>query len=296
MLRLRGIATLVLVAALVAALAGCNNVDAIARVNGENITREEFDRYYDQVVSQMGAELDEATALNYKQQLLDMMIESMLITQEAEELGADLSEEVVDAKITELMGGSTDTAAFEEQVAAAGLDMEDVRKSVRDQIAREYLTEKAQEEYSTDALTETYTLLSHILVADEATANDLHAQIVAGGDFATLAATYSTDTASSIDGGSLGWSPTSAYVSEFAAAADALEVGDLSDPVQSDFGWHIILKVDQRDAGEELADAPAELQEMIDSMGGDVALQQYVDKLWEDAEIKYYDETLMPAE
>jgi len=292
----RGIAALVLVIALLGAVSGCKKVDAVARVNGEDVTRAEFDRIYKQVVDQMGGEIDEETALAYKKQLLDMMIESILITQEAEELGADLSEKAVNASITELMGGETDQAVIEEQVVAAGLTMDDLRKSVRDQLAREFVSAKASEETSSGTLTESYSLLEHILVADEAVANDLYAQITAGGDFAALAAANSTDSGSAAQGGSLGWSPTTAYVPEFAAAADALEVGGVSEPVKSDYGWHIIRKVDEMKAGAKVADAPAELQEILATNAGEIALQEYVLKLRDKAEIEYIDETLKPAE
>lgn len=293
---LRGFAALILIVALSGALGGCNTVDAVARVNGEDITRAEFDRIYEQVVAQMGGQIDEETAADYKRQLLDMMIESKLITQEAEALGADLSDEAVDEGVTQLMGGSTDATAFEEQVTAAGLTMEDLRDSIRDQIAREFVSQKALEEAPDGTLSETYSLLEHILVADEAVANDLRAQIVAGGDFAALAAASSTDPGSAEQGGSLGWAPTSAYVPEFAAAADALEVGGVSEPVQSDYGWHIIRKAAEMKAGDSTEDAPEELQKLVASSGGQAALEEYVAKLRADADIEYLDETLAPVE
>lgn len=292
----RGIAVAILIVALVGGIAGCNKVDAVAKVNGDYITRAEFDRIYTQVEQQMGGEISEEDALAYKKQLLDMMIESVLITQEAEKQGADLSVEAVNQSITELMGGETDQAVIEEQVVAAGLTMEDLRKSVRDQLARDFISKKASQEASSGTLPETYSLLEHILVADEATANDLYAQIEAGGDFAALAAANSTDPGSAADGGSLGWSPTTAYVPQFADAADALAVGEVSKPVQSDYGWHIIRKVDEIKAGEPVADAPAELQEMLSANGAEIALQEYVKRLRDAAEIEYLDETLKPTE
>lgn len=292
----RGIAALVLVIALAVSVGGCKKVDAVAKVNGDYITRAEFDRIYQQVVDQMGGEIDDETAAAYKKQLLDMMIESVLITQEAEKLDADLSDEAVQASISELMGGETDQAKIEEQVVAAGLTMEDLRKSVRDQIAREFITAKASEEASSGKMPETYSLLEHILVADEAVAKDLYNQIVAGGDFAALATANSTDPGSAAEGGSLGWSPTSAYVPEFAAAADALEVGGVSEPVKSDYGWHIIRKAAEMKAGEDVADAPDDLKEMLSANGSEIALQEYVAKLREQAKIEYLDETLKPAE
>lgn len=293
----RGIAAIFLTVALVLGAAGCTgDKGVVARVNGEEVTQEQFDRYYEQVVSQMGGDLDEETATEYKRQLLSLLIESMLVTQEAEKQGADLSEEAINAGISELMGGETDMAVIEEQVIAAGLTMEDLRDSVRDQIARDFLSEVAAAETNVTAMPETYALLSHILVNDEALANDLHAQIVAGGDFAALASANSSDTASAIDGGSLGWSPFSAYVPQFADAAETLAVGEVSAPVQSDYGWHIILKVDEYAEGEPIADAPEALKSLMDGSAADLALQEYIDRLREEADIEYIDETLKPVE
>lgn len=285
----------VLALVMVGAVAGCDKVAAVATVNGEDITQEYFDRIYQQVLTQMGGDLDEETALEYKRQLLESLIESELITQEAEELGADLSEESVEASITALMG-EMDEETLASTLEAYGMTVEDLRTSVRDQIAREFVTAKAVEEYEVATMSETYSLLSHILVDTIEVANDLYAQLQDGADFAELASANSTDTASAVDGGSLGWSPTSAYVTEFADAADTLGVGEVSEPVQSDYGWHIIKKVDEYAKGEPIADAPAELFAILDSSSAQLALDEYVQKLWDEAEIKYIDETLKPSE
>jgi len=294
--RFRGIAALILVIALVGALGGCKKVDAVARVNGEDITRAEFDRIYQQVIDQMGGEVDESTAADYKKQLLSMMIDSKIITQKAEELGADLSPEAVDAQMPDMVGGDPTDEEFIAQVEAAGLTIDDLRTSVRDEIARQYVSEQASSESSVTVLPETYSLLSHILVDEESVAKDLYTQIEAGGDFAALASANSTDTASAVDGGSLGWSPTSAYVTEFAAAADALAVGEVSEPVKSNYGWHIIKKLDEMKEGDLIADAPEELQAILSAESSDLVLQEYVGKLREAADIEYLDETLAPTE
>ena len=80
----------------------------------------------------------------------------------------------------------------------------------------------------------------HILVADEKTANDVRQQLVNGADFATLAAKYSTDTATKNNGGDLGWFAKGVMVPEFEQAAFSLKVGEISQPVKSQFGYHII--------------------------------------------------------
>ncbi len=88
---------------------------------------------------------------------------------------------------------------------------------------------------------------AHILVADEAAATDLRAQIEAGGDFAELAKAHSTDPGSGTNGGSLGWFGAGQMVPEFEAAVASLEPGAVSAPVQTQFGWHVLKLIETRD-------------------------------------------------
>ncbi len=81
---------------------------------------------------------------------------------------------------------------------------------------------------------------AHILVETEEEANDLRAQIEGGADFAALATEHSQDPGSGANGGSLGWFGLGQMVPEFEAAVTALEPGAVSQPVQTQFGWHII--------------------------------------------------------
>jgi peptidyl-prolyl cis-trans isomerase C len=81
---------------------------------------------------------------------------------------------------------------------------------------------------------------AHILVETEEEANDLRAQIEGGADFAALATEHSQDPGSGANGGSLGWFGLGQMVPEFEAAVVALEPGAVSQPVQTQFGWHII--------------------------------------------------------
>jgi parvulin-like peptidyl-prolyl isomerase len=82
---------------------------------------------------------------------------------------------------------------------------------------------------------------SHILVATEQEANDVASRLEAGEDFATLATEVSTDTGSGAQGGDLGCAAPEGYDPAFAAALTAAEVDVPTAPVESQFGWHIIL-------------------------------------------------------
>ncbi|AUT59578.1 MULTISPECIES: peptidylprolyl isomerase [Paraburkholderia] len=89
--------------------------------------------------------------------------------------------------------------------------------------------------------------LHHILVDNEQQAKDLIAKIKAGASFEDLAKQFSKDPGSGKNGGDLDWSDPKAYVPEFAAAAEKLQKGQMTDaPVHTQFGWHIIRVDDVR--------------------------------------------------
>jgi len=80
----------------------------------------------------------------------------------------------------------------------------------------------------------------HILVADQATADAIEAQLKSGADFAQLATQKSTDTGSAPNGGDLGWFGKGTMDTTFETAAFNLQVGQISQPIQTQFGFHII--------------------------------------------------------
>ena len=78
-------------------------------------------------------------------------------------------------------------------------------------------------------------------------ANNLHERINKGEDFSLLAKEYSEDPGSSLQGGELGWSNPSSYVPEFAKQLTSLKKDEMSMPFKTEFGWHIVQKLDERD-------------------------------------------------
>ena len=99
------------------------------------------------------------------------------------------------------------------------------------------------------------TLVRHILVKPseirsesdtEALIKDIHRRILAGEDFGALARLYSDDPGSALAGGDLGWSEPEKFVPEFADVLRETQVGKVSEPFHSNFGWHVLEVMDRR--------------------------------------------------
>ncbi len=104
---------------------------------------------------------------------------------------------------------------------------------------------------------------SHILLKEEDTAKGVLAEIRGGKDFAEAAREHSTGPTGP-GGGDLGYFEKEQMVPQFAEAAFAMEIGEISEPVQSDFGWHLIHLVDIRDRpAPELESVRATLEEEL---------------------------------
>jgi parvulin-like peptidyl-prolyl isomerase len=89
---------------------------------------------------------------------------------------------------------------------------------------------------------------SHILLATRDAAVELiDTRLSAGEDFATVAKEVSTDTSSAVNGGDLGWFSRGVMTTPFEEAAFSLKVGEISEPIQTQFGWHIILVTDREE-------------------------------------------------
>lgn len=212
----------------------------------------------------------------------------------------DVSEEDVDAEFKEVKERFGDE--FEAALIESGL----TEDSLRSNIKFNQLRMKAIEDSITDEDIQAYYDQAshelkgrHILVEDEATANEIIEKLNAGEDFATLAKELSLDTASGENGGDLDWFTVGEMVTEFNDAAYALELNEISKPVQSQYGYHIIQITDKRaieDFGtlEEKKDA---IKETI--LASASQSEQYwntlIKELVQDADIEVKDKDLSNA-
>jgi foldase protein PrsA len=194
------------------------------------------------------------------------------ITFTEDEIAAE-ADRIVEAELTE---GQTREAFLQErgatesyllQVAEQSLVASAVVEAVKEDM--EPPTQEAidtQMEQTTRDLTEV--CASHILVASEEEAQAVLDRLEAGEEFANLAAELSTDTASGEQGGDLGCQQAGGYVPEFANAALEAELNVPTEPVISEFGYHILLVTERNEA--QAADLPTE-EETIDTLQNQAA-------------------------
>lgn len=128
-------------------------------------------------------------------------------------------------------------------VEVTGYTEQDLRALVEIQVYRQKVQDAVLAEQGVKAEAE-QVWARHILVADEATANDIYQRLQNGEDFATLAAEFSTDTTNNQNGGDLGYFGRGQMDTAFETAAFDAKIGEITKPVKSSFGWHIIQVID----------------------------------------------------
>jgi len=279
---------LLAVAALAVLLAGCGTFEKgpAATVNGDDITDQtlhdeldavrENDGYRTLMEQQLGQESPgdgEGTfATPFVSNLLSERVYFTLIEQELERDGVSVGQERSDAARAELEErGGQDFADLPEAQQDALVQRVAVLAALDEEVGPRYFEEN-KADFDT-------VCVSHVLVAIEgrsdaearARAEELKAMIDGGTAFRTVASEQSDDPGASAQGGDLGCGSRGRFVPEFEDAAYALEVDELSDPVQTQFGYHLI-RVEDR--------TPAQYQDVIDSVR-----QQLLTKLATDAEV-----------
>lgn len=134
----------------------------------------------------------------------------------------------------------------------------------------------------------TETHVRHILIqlneiVDDAEAkrrlNLLKQRLEQGEDFATLAQSYSDDKASAVKGGDLGWVSADAVVPAFRDAMDHLQEGEVSDPVQTPFGWHLIQVLARKNRDDTAEYRKKQAQEILARRKLDEATEQWLRRL-----------------
>ncbi|CAN5321710.1 hypothetical protein BH23ACT9_BH23ACT9_28180 [soil metagenome] len=172
-----------------------------------------------------------------------------ILQAQAETQGIVVSDAEVDDDIQrQLAGTGEDLTDLEARLEAEGGTIEAVQLTVRLQLLVERLLEVETGEItpSSEEVQQIYDLrfadplVSHILVETESDAREVIARVTGGEDFGDVAREVSLDPGSGEVGGDLGPLRPGLFVPEFEEAALALEVGQLSDPVETPFGFHVI--------------------------------------------------------
>ncbi|MEW4023726.1 peptidylprolyl isomerase [Bacillus siamensis] len=170
---------------------------------------------------------------------------------------------------------------------------------LKDQVKYELLAQKAAKDNIkvTDSDTKEYydglkgkIRASHILVADKKTADEVEKKLKKGEKFETLAKEYSTDN-SKDNGGDLGWFDKKSMDETFSKAAFGLKVGQVSDPVKTKFGYHIIKKTEERGKYDDMK---KELKEEVlkQKLNDNSAVQAAIQKVMKKADVKVEDKDL----
>lgn len=242
---------------------------AVAIVNGEEISKGYFERQYNMISQRYTLYGIDFT----KEQLLnDSFIPQLLLVQKAKDKGIEVTEEeveeFVDAEMEKIQSQMTEEQ-LQEQLDKLNITFEQLREdnihSYRTQLyiqrllnetawQRAEVTEEEVEDYYEENKDQfvipAQVKASHILVEDEETAEDIVRKINKGKNFSELAEKFSTDTGSAPAGGDLGYFGKGQMVPEFEEAAFALDIGEVSDIVESQFGYHIIKVTDKAEESQ----------------------------------------------
>jgi len=202
-----------------------NKADAIAVVNGKYIAKATFDNLEKEIA-------ERAQGQSFpKEKLLEELIQRELLVQDAEQKQLDKGADVI-SRLEEAKKAILTQAEIENFMKTNPVTDAEIKAEYDSKIGGNNTTEyKAR----------------HILVKTEAEAKKLIAELDKGADFAKLANKNSLDGKEAQNGGDLGWFVANQMVEPFSKAVIALEKGKYTkEPVQTQFGWHVILREDSR--------------------------------------------------
>ncbi|ALC92697.1 foldase [Bacillus sp. FJAT-18017] len=236
----------IVIIALFVLVSAISGPKAAATIDGEKITTDE-----------LNTKLSQA----YGDTMLETMINNKVVELEAKKEDVAVTQKEIDAefdKLVEVYGGDEAMDAALEQ---NGVSKEILKQDIGDYLlADKLMREKIKitdeemktffEENKESFNTEEQVEASHILVKDEKTAKEVKGKLDKGEDFAALAKEYSTDTGNAESGGELGFFGKGDMVAEFEDVAFKLDVNQISEPVKTEYGYHIIKVTDKQAAKE----------------------------------------------
>lgn len=254
------------------ALVGCTSKGStdgsVAKVNGESISRQALETRFRLMGLFFGDNAQDGAAM---EQLRDQMIQEELLLQQAHRLGIVVPDEAIETEMAKFLGAldrqleSRD--AVNARLRAIGMTNDMIAEFleaflltqavIERQRAEVIVTEEQALAFYEQFKASLYTFdepvvrASHVLLpADqEEVAAEVAAKVLEGGDFAQLAKLYSVDPNSSRVGGDLGYFTQGTMAREFADEAFRLQVGEVSVPVKTQFGWHVIQVTDKHGNG-----------------------------------------------
>jgi peptidyl-prolyl cis-trans isomerase C len=204
------------------------SAESVATVNGKEIKQSIYD-YIAKDATSRGQKVDAPV----KEAIISKLVDSELVYQEAQKLGLDKQ---------------ADYLAREELSRRELLTSTFLQDYVKKNPVSDAETKAAYEEYKKAYGDKEYNA-RHILVKTEAEAVEIIGKLNKGGDFAKIAKEKSEDQGSKDKGGDLGWFSPATMVKPFSDAVGKLAKGAVTpEPVQTQFGWHVIKNVDTRAA------------------------------------------------
>ena len=278
----------------------------VATVNGENITQYELYNHFLhnlQTIQQQQGVLPGSSYETVQYQTLQTLIESVVIQQEIAKRKITASDEEIAAELQTLIDLFPSVEDYETQLELAGLSEEVLKRQIAQEIQfrklkREVLSDVPVEEWE---IKEAYEEVrpSHILVSPlelteegwaeaEARAWEIYAEVNAE-NFADLAVKYSEDSSRDA-GGDIGFISRGITVPEFEEAAFALGINEISEPVRSQYGYHIIMLTERKDAeGKEFDRVRALIEDEVRDEKGRADLIAWIEGVREEADIVYTD-------
>ena len=247
--------------------------DVVARVNGEAINRADLEEAVSEVETRAGQPMPADQRDRVLRAVLDQLIGYRLLVQETAARKTAVPDAEVEARIGQIRSQFPSEEVFQQQLQQRKMTLEQLRTDTRASLQITALLQAeldAKTAVTPEQVNDFYVKnpaafqqgervkASHILVRVQANADaaerekarakaaGLLADVKAGKDFAALAKQYSDDPGSGAQGGDLGFFQRGQMVPPFEQAAFALSVGQTSDLVTSDFGFHIIRVTDKQ--------------------------------------------------